>query len=76
MLDESLKNLGAGLFPETFNSFIMQMLKDWLIIDDWRERAASAVEFQYSYWPDPNNLTARTQMFIDVSPLFFRTQLY
>lgn len=42
------------------------MMSDWRIIDVYQKRAAEAIEFQYTYWPDPDNRTARGQEFINV----------
>jgi len=44
----------------------MKLMNDWRIIDVYQERAAEAIEFQYTYWPDPDNRTARGQEFINV----------
>ena len=65
--DASVKGLEGGIFPETFKEFVIQMLEDWKIIDVYRVRAFEAIEFQYTFWPDPDNRTARGQEFINVS---------
>jgi len=44
----------------------MKLMSDWRIIDVYQERAAEAIGFQYTYWPDPDNRTARGQEFINV----------
>jgi len=44
----------------------MKLMSDWQIIDVYQKRGAEAVEFQYTYWPDPDNRTARGQEFINV----------
>ena len=49
-----------------FGQFLMKLMSDWQIIDVYQRRAAEAVEFQYTYWPDPDNRTARGQEFINV----------
>ena len=59
--------LCAGMFGNTFRNFVSQMLKDWRIQELWQQRAMEALEFQYTYWPDPENQTARAQEFINVS---------
>jgi len=45
----------------------MKLMQDWKIIDVYQQRGAEAIEFQYTYWPDPDNRTARGQEFINVS---------
>ena len=49
---------------------MLTMLRDWEIEEMYVERAWEAIEFQYTYWPDPENRTARTQEFIHVSENF------
>ena len=66
--DASVRGLEAGIFPETFEAFVMKLLEDWKIVDVYRARAFESIEFQYTYWPSPENRTARGQEFINVSP--------
>jgi len=44
----------------------MKLMSDWRIIDVYQKRAAEAIEFQYTWWADPDNRTARGQEFINV----------
>ena len=52
---------------EEFEVYVNGLLRDWNIQPDWRERVMEAIEFQYTYWPEPDNRTARGQEFINVS---------
>ena len=65
--DESYPNLSGGISREDFQDFIKSFLQDWNIQDVYIDRTVEAVEFQYTYWPDPENRTARQQEFIHVS---------
>ena len=65
--DESFPGLEKGMAREEFETFVNNMLRNWNIQPQWRERVQEAIEFQYTYWPEPDNMTARGQMFIDVS---------
>lgn len=64
--DESQPNLYRGMYREELQEFIRQLLADWNIQDMFLDRTIEAVEFQYTYWPDPENRTARQQEFIHV----------
>jgi hypothetical protein len=64
--DSTVHGLGGGISTKTFQLFLLKMMEDWQIIDVYRDRAAEAIEFQYTYWPDPDNRTARGQEFINV----------
>ena len=55
------------MFPVTFENFMTKQLRDWKVMDRYWQRAYEAVEFQYTYWPDPKNRTARAQEFINVN---------
>ena len=55
------------MLGETFKSYVQRLVEDWLVQEDYRSRAYEAIEFQYTYWPDPENSSARTQEFINVS---------
>ena len=57
----------GGLLRDSFRAFVLELMKNWLIIDVYQERALDAIEFQYTFWPDPENRTARGQEFINVS---------
>ena len=59
--------LGSGLSADKFRSFMTDQLSSWHIRDLYSDRAYESLEFQYTYWPDPGNSSARAQMFIDVS---------
>ena len=48
-------------------NFISRTLAEWQIQTQLRDRALDAVEFQYTWWADPENNTARGQEFINVS---------
>ena len=65
-LDESYPRLSGGISREDFQDFIRKFLQDWDIQDVYIDRTVEAVEFQYTYWPDPENRTARQQEFINV----------
>ena len=65
--DETFPGLEKGMAREEFETFVENMLRDWNIQPQFRERVMEAIEFQYTYWPEPDNRTARAQMFIDVS---------
>lgn len=65
--DNTIEGLRGGISTDAFGQFLMDLMLDWKIIDVYRERAAEAIEFQYTYWPDPDNRTARGQEFINVS---------
>ena len=65
--DDSIHGLCSGMVPKTFEDFFRQLLLDWRLRDLYRERAYDALEFQYTYWPEPDNITARSQEFINVS---------
>lgn len=67
--DASVKGLEGGIFTDTFKSFVINLTTDWKVIDVYRERAYEAIEFQYTYWPAPENRTARAQEFINVSTM-------
>jgi len=64
--DNTIEGLRGGISTEVFERFLMNLMKDWKIIDVYRQRAAEAIEFQYTFWPDPDNRTARGQEFINV----------
>ena len=64
--DASVIGLCEGMFPQTFRNFTKQMMLDWRLEDLYRDRAYDALEFQYTYWADPENITARSQEFINV----------
>jgi len=64
--DRSVLGLNGGISTLTFQKFLLKMMVDWQIIDVYQDRAAEAIEFQYTYWPDPDNRTARGQEFINV----------
>jgi len=64
--DRTIHGLRGGISTERFSQFLMDLMLDWKIIDVYRERASEAIEFQYTYWPDPDNRTARGQEFINV----------
>lgn len=72
VLDDSTHGLCGGMFPSTFENFFRDLLRDWRIRDLYDNRAYEALEFQYTWWPDPENITARSQEFINVS----KYQLY
>ena len=61
--------MSLGISREDFEAYVVGMLRDWEIEEMYVERAWEAIEFQYTYWPDPENRTARTQQFIHVSRL-------
>lgn len=65
--DESQPNLHRGMYRSELQDFIRQLLTDWNVQDMYIDRTIDAVEFQYTYWPDPENRTARQQEFIHVS---------
>jgi hypothetical protein len=65
--DKSVPGLEGGIFSEKFREFVLEVLTDWKVIDVYRERVAEAIEFQYTYWPAPENKTARGQEFINVN---------
>lgn len=65
--DESVRGLEGGIFPEVFKEFVLEVLTDWKVIDVYRERVYESIEFQYTYWPAPENKTARGQEFVNVS---------
>jgi len=64
--DRTVEGLRGGISTEVFGQFLMKLMSDWQIIDVYQRRAAEAIEFQYTYWPDPDNRTARGQEFINV----------
>ena len=64
--DNTIEGLRGGISTEAFERFLMKLMNDWRIIDVYQQRAAEAIEFQYTYWPDPDNRTARGQEFINV----------
>lgn len=64
--NRTVEGLIGGISTDAFERFLMNMMKDWKIIDVYRQRAAEAIEFQYTYWPDPDNRTARGQEFINM----------
>ena len=64
--DRTIEGLRGGISTQAFGKFLMKLMNDWKIIDVYQERAAEAIEFQYTYWPDPDNRTARGQEFINV----------
>jgi len=64
--DNTIKGLRGGISTKRFGDFLMDLMRDWQIIDVYRQRAAEAIEFQYTFWPDPDNRTARGQEFINV----------
>ena len=64
--DNTIEGLRGGISTGAFGHFLMNLMLDWKIIDVYRQRAAEAIEFQYTYWPDPENRTARGQEFINV----------
>jgi len=66
ILDRTIEGLRGGVSTKVFGQFLMNLMQDWRIIDVYQERAAEAIEFQYTYWPDPDNRTARGQEFINV----------
>ena len=55
------------MYRSELQDFIRQLLTDWNVQDMYIDRTIDAVEFQYTYWPDPENRTARQQEFIHVS---------
>ena len=67
--DDTVRGLQGGMLPQTFQTYVKRMISDWLIQDVYQDRAYEAIEFQYTYWPDPENGTARTQEFINVRPV-------
>ena len=72
--DRTVEGLRGGISTDAFERFLMNLMKDWKIIDVYRQRAAEAIEFQYTYWPDPDNRTARGQEFINVGITLFWTK--
>lgn len=66
-VDETVRGLGAGIFEQTFQHYVTQMLKDLRVIEYYQPRVMDAVIFQYTYWAEPQNRSARTQEFINVS---------
>ena len=75
-LDESRHNLAGGLHQAVFEDYILQLLNAWGIMDIYKMRAMEAIEFQYTYWADPSNNTARVLQFIDVSSSHLRSVTY
>ena len=61
-----MPNLQRGLYRQELQEFIAQLLRDWNVQEMYIERVTEAVEFQYTFWPDPENNTARQQEFIHV----------
>ncbi|ELU03558.1 hypothetical protein CAPTEDRAFT_225804 [Capitella teleta] len=66
MANESVRGLEGGIFPEVFKEFVLEVLTDWKVIDVYRERVYESIEFQYTYWPAPENKTARGQEFVNM----------
>lgn len=64
--NESVRDLKNGIDKERFKGFVDEVLEDWKVIDIYRARAFEAMEFQYTYWPDPDNTSARGQEFINM----------
>lgn len=62
--NRTVPGLNGGISTENFQKFLLNLTLDWQIIDVYRERAVEAIEFQYTFWPDPDNRTARGQEFI------------
>ena len=67
ILDSSVNGLCEGLFPQEFQRFMKETMNSWQLEDIYRDRAYDAIEFQYTYWAEPENFTARSQEFINVS---------
>lgn len=61
----SVVGLCEGMFPQRFREFMRQTMSDWRLEDIYKDRAFDAVEFQYTYWTEPENITARSQEFIN-----------
>ena len=74
--DDTLRGLENGMLGETFKTYVSRMIDDWLVQEDYKSRAYEAIEFQYTYWPDPENSSARTQEFINVRTMFSRRFLH
>ena len=68
--DETTRGLEYGIKESVIKDFVLELLTKWKVIENYKERAYDAVSFQYTYWPDPTNDTARSQGFIDVSILY------
>jgi hypothetical protein len=69
-----------GMLSSDMRSFIDRLVEEWGIQEMYKMRASEAIEFQYTYWPEPENRSARTQQFVDVwfnlySLLFPQTKL-
>ncbi|KAI0239442.1 Neuroligin-4, X-linked [Lamellibrachia satsuma] len=64
--NDTLRGLENGMLGETFKTYVSRMIDDWLVQEDYKSRAYEAIEFQYTYWPDPENSSARTQEFINM----------
>ena len=64
------------MYRSELQDFIRQLLTDWNVQDVYIDRTIDAVEFQYTYWPDPENRTARQQEFIHVRAVNIKAVTY
>lgn len=55
------------MFEGDFKEFLNEMLIKWKTLDIYRARVQESIEFQYTWWPNPENTTARAQEFIRVN---------
>ena len=66
-LDRTSPGIKRGMLKGEFRQKIDEFLRDLRVLHHYHSRVADAVEFQYTWWPDPSNNSARTQEYINVS---------